>query len=67
MSLSNTIKEAKAETGFSLDDLSAMSSRRDPYRRDTPASRRDAEWVWEARLRRLPRQHRTSVPSDASS
>ena len=47
MSLSNTIKEAKAETGFSLDDLSAMSSKRDPYRRDTGANRRDAEWVAE--------------------
>ena len=45
MSLSETIKEAKADTGWSLDDLSAMSSQRDPYRRDTPANRRDAEWV----------------------
>ena len=45
MSLSETIKEAKFETGLSLEDLSAMSSQRDPYRRDTPANRRDAEWV----------------------
>lgn len=35
----------KARSGGDLDGATAMSSKRDPYRRDTPANRRDAEWV----------------------
>jgi hypothetical protein len=41
--------EAHAEThGTSLNDLTVMSTATDPYRIDTPANRRDAQWLAEA-------------------
>jgi hypothetical protein len=46
--LRRTIVEAKKATGFSMADLTVLSKARDPYRLDTPANHRDAEWLGEA-------------------
>ena len=50
--LRETIEAATADCGGSLGSLTVMSNLTDPYRIDTPANRRDAEWLalaWEAR------------------
>jgi hypothetical protein len=38
------IREIKANSGASLQDLTVLSPQRDPYRLDTPAGHRDAKW-----------------------
>ena len=45
--LATVMREAMAETGRSMTDLSVMSDDADPYRTDTPARRRDAQWFAE--------------------
>jgi hypothetical protein len=47
-SLRGTIEAACSDTGSSLSDLTVMSGQTDPYRIDTPANRRDAEWLAQA-------------------
>jgi hypothetical protein len=42
--LSLILKEAIDDTGRSVDDLMVLSKGVDPYRIDTPAKRRDAQW-----------------------
>ena len=42
--LAAVVREAMAETGRPLADLMVMSAERDPYRMDTPAKHRDAQW-----------------------
>ena len=42
--LATVMREAMAETGRSMTDLSVMSDDADPYRMDTPAKHRDAQW-----------------------
>ncbi|WP_425043984.1 hypothetical protein [Primorskyibacter sp. S87] len=44
--MNTSLKEIlKAHAGRDLESVTAMSSKRDPYRRDTTANRRDAQWV----------------------
>lgn len=43
--LRQRITETKRAAALSLAAVTAMSPQRDPYRRDTPANHRDAEWV----------------------
>jgi hypothetical protein len=45
--LAAVIQAAMLETGRSMDDLTVMSGAADPYRTDTPARRRDAQWFAE--------------------
>jgi hypothetical protein len=45
--LAAAMQAAANETGLSMDDLMVMSPDRDPYRMDTPAKRRDAQWFAE--------------------
>ena len=42
--LAAVMQAAMAETGRSMDDLTVMSEDADPYRLDTPAKHRDAQW-----------------------
>lgn len=42
--LRRTLKTAAREHGYSLDDLTVLSVRRDPYRLDTPSMHRDGRW-----------------------
>ncbi len=56
-SLRDTIEKAAAENNGSLGALTVMSGLTDPYRIDTPANRRDAEWLaqaWEICRARRP-------------
>jgi hypothetical protein len=51
--LGRMIDEAAADGGCSLDDLTVLAIQNDPFRLDTEAHRRDAEWVRD-QLERLP-------------
>jgi hypothetical protein len=55
--LRGTIEEQAKSSGRSLGDLTVMSSMTDPYRIDTPANRRDAQWLaaaWATSVARRP-------------
>ena len=43
--LAAVVQEAMDETGRSLTDLTVMDVDKDPYRIDTPAKHRDAQWA----------------------
>jgi hypothetical protein len=42
--LAGIIREAKERTGKTLNELTVFKADKDPYRIDTPANRRDAQW-----------------------
>jgi hypothetical protein len=48
------LDEAVEENGCRLDALTVLGDDRDPYRADTPAKRRDAEWIAEQVARFAP-------------
>jgi hypothetical protein len=43
--LRRVLEQAAEEYGFSLDDLTVLSTQKDPYRLDTPAGHRDGAWL----------------------
>lgn len=43
--LRRIIEDAKIESGLPLKDLTVLSTQVDPFRIDTPANHRDAEWL----------------------
>jgi hypothetical protein len=45
--LALVLQEAMRDTGRSKDELTVLDKENDPYRIDTPASRRDAQWFAE--------------------
>jgi hypothetical protein len=42
--LAETFEMARAEAGCAMQDLTVLSPTSDPYRTDTPAGRRNAQW-----------------------
>ena len=53
-SLRQVLDHHRQAAGLSLDDLTVLSSGRDPFRLDTPANHRDAAWLAEAVTELLP-------------
>jgi hypothetical protein len=57
--LRTVIEGACEEFGLTLKDLTVLSKRVDPYRRDTPAGHRDGQWIRD-QFHRLYGEHRST-------
>ena len=44
MELRAVIEQAKEDSGLSMDKLTVLAPQHDPFRKDTPAGHRDAQW-----------------------
>jgi hypothetical protein len=52
--LREVLNRAVAESGYNMRELTVLAPQRDPYRLDTSAGHRDAEWFWKQVERFVP-------------